>query len=498
MTKAKEFQHIAQSFTILFVDDDANIRRSMEQYLSKFFQSVAIASDGEEGLEVYKKEQYDIVLTDISMPSMNGIEMSSAIKKLNKNQEIIIATAFSEFSFIKEAITLGVSGYLLKPLDNVLLLDELNKVVMRLHIKRENEAYKNRLEEMVEEQTINLKSLQKQKIENYNQTLYSMVEMIEKRDTYTAGHTQRVANYSILIAEKMEYPQEEKELLYQAGMLHDLGKIATPDAVLLNPRKLNGIEYKLIQEHASVGYDLLKKVPMFQEVAEIVGAHHEKYDGSGYPRGIKNEEIPELARILSVADTFDAMTTNRIYKSAKTKEEALKEIGLLEAKHFDPQVVEAALIALKDIEIDTKTTQVPQTEIEKERFAYFFKDNLLTLYNQNYFELMLQKNIESKEYIYLYVVSLQNFSLYNQKHGWSSGDKLLTQITEGLHKVFSSYQISRIFGDDFVFLSKQKVDFTQYRSQFKFLQEFNVKIEFKEFNLKELSIGSCSDLQKLL
>lgn len=498
MIKAKEFQQVAQAFSVLFVDDDAGIRRTMKQYLSKFFKNTAVASDGAEGLAMYKEGKYDLVLADIAMPKMNGIEMSAAIKELNKNQEILIVTAFSEFNLIQKAITLGVSGYLLKPLDNSLLLEELNKVVSRLQLKRENERYKNHLEEMIEEQTKNLQILQQQKIENYKQTLYSMVEMIEKRDAYTAGHTQRVANYSVLIASELGYTDKQKELLYQAGMLHDLGKVVTPDAVLLNPKKLNSIEYKLIQEHVSVGYEFLKKIPMFQDVADIVGAHHERYDGSGYPKGKTNEEIPPLARILCVADTFDAMTTTRIYKRAVSKERALKEIESLKEKHFDPQVVDAAIIALKNIKIDKKITQIPQTEVEKERFAYFFKDSLLELFNQNYFELLLQKNIESKQYHFLYIVSLHNLMFYNKENGWNSGDTLLIEIATRLQKLFSSHEIARIFGDDFVFLSEKSEDISQCKKEFDFLEGKSVHIEFKEYDLGQVFIGSCHDLEKLL
>ena len=494
MNDAQKFKNLAQNFSVLFVDDDEGICKSMNLYLQKFFKEVKITSNGHEGLEAYREQMYDFIITDVSMPVMNGIEMVRHIKEINPDQNILIITAFSEFSYIKEAITLGVDGYLLKPVDNLLFIRELSKIAVKLKAIRENEEYKYHLEEKVKEKTRHLEKLQQQKIENYNETLFGLVDLIEKRDTYTAGHSQRVAKYSQLIAQEMHYSDEECELIYRAAILHDLGKISTPDAVLLNPNKLNALEYKLIQEHVIVGYELLEKITMFQDIAKIIVAHHERYDGSGYPHGLKNQEILPLARIMALADTFDAMTTNRIYKKGKSKEESLKEITELREKSFDPDVVDAALKALKNVQIDPNINQLPKTELEKERFAYFFKDSVVDVYNENYFELLLHDNLLYKEYHYIYIIKLYNLGKYNKKYGWQEGNAILKKMAKILVKLFDSHQISRVFGDSFIFLSKERL--VEDMKTVEFSKDDLLEHSFEEISLDKIDITSLDDLQK--
>jgi len=180
---------------------------------------------------------------------MNGSDLISKIKKVDENQVILITTAHGEATYLMGAMKAHVDGYILKPLDYDALNFELFKISQKIKRFKENEEYKLQLQQMVEKQTQEIK-------ENYEKTLYSLVDLIEKRDTYTAGHSKRVAHYSRMIAKKMGYSDEMCTLLYQAGILHDIGKIETPDSVLLNPKSLNDIEYKLIQEHVKVGYDL--------------------------------------------------------------------------------------------------------------------------------------------------------------------------------------------------------------------------------------------------
>ena len=457
MKNIKNLIDISKELSILYVEDDVPIQKNMTIYLSKIFKKVVIASDGEEGLDLYKRESFDIVLTDLSMPKMNGIEMIEAIKKENEEQLILITTAHTESEYILRAIKDGIDGYILKPFNMTQLNYELFKCAQKMMMKKENELYKLHLLEVVADKTDELENLIKYHNENYEKTLESMVEMIEQRDTYTAGHSRRVAKYSKSIAKEMGNTQEECTLIYQAGILHDVGKIATPDAVLLNPNKLNDLEYKLIQGHVSVSYKLLHAIPMFESLAEIVYSHHERYDAKGYPRALKNDEIPSLARIMIVADSFDAMTTNRIYKSRKTVEEALQELQSLSEKQFDPLVVESALIALKDIEIDENINQLPQTELEEQRFAYFYKDTLSNAYNQSYLDIVLMKNTHEKSFDYLIIISLKNFSEFNKIYGWKRGDILLKSIGDTLVRSFSDTYVFRIFGDDFVIMSRKEI-----------------------------------------
>ncbi|NCB13281.1 MAG: HD-GYP domain-containing protein, partial [Erysipelotrichia bacterium] len=182
-----------------------------------------------------------------------------------------------------------------------------------------------------------------EKLENYKEVLYALIEMVEKRDPYTAGHSKRVASYAKEIAKKMHIKKQRSELIYEAGILHDIGKIVIPDNILLKPSSLNEIEYTLIKTHSTIGYELLSKVNSFKEIANIIHFHHERVDGLGYPCGLKGDEIPIEARILAVADAFDAMTTNRIYEKKKSIEDAITELIGLKDTMYDAEIVDIAI-----------------------------------------------------------------------------------------------------------------------------------------------------------
>jgi len=325
-----------------------------------------------------------------------------------------------------------------------------------------------------------------------------MVEMIEFRDTYTAGHSKRVATYSQMIAKEMGYPDKDCTTIYQAGMLHDIGKIATPDAVLLNPQNLNDIEYKLIQEHVNVGYKILKGVPMFEDLAEIVYSHHERYDAKGYPRGIGGKDIIPLARIIIVADAFDAMTTSRIYKARKSVDEALDELKLLSKKQFHPEVIPHAIKALKGVEIDEHINQLPKTTIEKKRFAYFYEDTLTDVYNKSYLDLLLVRNTYENKYHYMGVIFIHHFSTYNKKYGWASGDRFLKELAEELKDYFSDDVVFRVFGDDFVILSKNEIEIEKFEPVLKNkTKPRELEYSYKKIDLQRRGIISFTEIENL-
>jgi putative nucleotidyltransferase with HDIG domain len=225
---------------------------------------------------------------------------------------------------------------------------------------------------------------------NYEETIFTFVNMIEQRDTYTAGHTERVAGYCQKIARAMGLADSETAKLYKAAILHDIGKIATPDSVLLKPGKLNSLDYDLIKLHATAGYEMLSNIEMYTELAKIILYHHERHDGRGYPAGLAGNDIPALSRILILADAFDAMTTNRIYKPRKKINDALAELESLSGSQFHPEVVAAAIKALKGTVSPVADTQTPITDIEKKRFSYFFNDKITGLLNEEYLKIFLQ------------------------------------------------------------------------------------------------------------
>jgi len=293
-----------------------------------------------------------------------------------------------------------------------------------------------------------------------------MIDMIEARDSYTAGHTKRVAHYCVLIAKEMNYSDKDIELLKNAAWLHDIGKISTPDSILLKPGKLDKTEYQLIKEHLNSGYEMLKKIDQYKKIAEIMREHHEKFDGSGYPRGLKGIEIKPLSQIMIVADAFDAMTTNRVYKAKKSVSTALKELEDLSTIHFHPDVVSAAIIALKNITIDSDISQLPKTIMEEQRFSYFYKDRLTNLFIIDYLELILRYYIHVEE-VYIYDIALHNFSKYNKEFSWQEGDKFLIAFASFINNLDKKSLVFRVEGDDFMILSEVKLeniihDITQY------------------------------------
>lgn len=499
MTDIKELKSLAHGLRILYVEDDIEIRNSIGSYLHKIFSHVDIAENGKNGLEYFNKNQYDMVLTDILMPYMNGLEMSSEIKRIKPEQEIIIISAYSEAKYFLEAIRLGISGFIIKPVSYDQMNNTLYQNANKVMTFKENKMYKEHLEDIIQERTREIQLLEQDKTLNYENTLLAFVEMVEDRDTYTGGHSVRVANYCKLIAQKMGYDEETSELLYRAGILHDIGKVATPDSVLLKPGKLSDLEYKLIIEHVQVGYDLLSKIPMYKEISNIIKYHHERYDGQGYPNGIKGDDIPELARIMIVADSFDAMTTNRIYKGRKSNSEAINELKSFSGTQFHPEVVDSAAEVLLEIDIADSINQIPSTELEKERFAYFYHDQLTQAYNTDYLNFILNHNTIEKEYLYINVLFMHNFSKFNYKYGWEKGNGLLSDIVDYLHEQYPDSIIVRYHGDDFILITKGKldIDLTQFEKTELFAK---AQIDVSKFhiNLENDDVKSLAELEALI
>jgi len=324
-----------------------------------------------------------------------------------------------------------------------------------------------------------MKTLEAEKMTNYEETILAFVDMIEQRDSYTAGHTVRVAEYCRLIASSMGIEEQEIQKLEKAAILHDIGKVVTPDTILLKPDKLSSIEYELIKQHATSGYKMLSKIKMYEELADIILHHHEHYDGKGYPDGLKGSEISMLTHILIVSDSFDAMTTNRIYKGRQSPKEALEEIEMLAFSQFHPIVVRHAKNVLMDVDIIDEG-QLPNNFLEQQRFSYFFNDSLTTAYNEHYLNLILNKNME--EYVSLHILRMLKFSEYNKELGWSSGNKLLQKFADFCSKKFSDALIFRYHGDSFVILNKEVIEIGEHDfSGF----EDNIGVEVEKFDIVE-------------
>jgi len=291
-----------------------------------------------------------------------------------------------------------------------------------------------------------------EKTKMYEESMYALVDMMEKRDSYTAGHSQRVAEYSKMLVVAMGYSSDDVDFIYKAGMLHDIGKIEIPDAILLKPDKLTSIEYSLIKRHVTASYELLSREP-FSLLAHVVLHHHEHYDGGGYPQGLKAEQIPFFSQIIAVADAFDAMTTNRAYRKSLSREEAFAILKDEKGKQFNAFIIDVAIEVFAEVALPKETTQMPKDLLEEMRFSYYFRDQLTGFYNVNYLKFMFA-HASDCQYKMLSIDHLNctNFAMYNKKYGWKKGDEFLSLIAKTIEMMYPEAIIVRAYSDNFLVL----------------------------------------------
>jgi len=336
-----------------------------------------------------------------------------------------------------------------------------------------------------------------EKIDLYEQNLFSLVSLIEQRDNYTAGHGQRVGEYSRLIAIQMGLSPEVQQDLYRAGALHDIGKVAIPDSILLKPGALEPIERSLIEEHVNAGYALLKRVDIFASIAEIVRYHHERLDGSGYPNKISGDAFPLLSQIMAVADCVDAMTTNRIYKGRKSLPEALEELRLIRGIKFRADVIDAALVALSSISLEVTHSQRPTTPMEMERFSYFYKDSLTGVYTSAYLNFLFFEP-DFDQYQQLWLVNLGNIGQFNKAYGWDKGDDLLKHYAQTLQEFYPQLPIIRFQGDDFIIFRKDNKVPQIEDLNAHWLKEVGITVSVSIIPLDQETVSNLDSLQSRL
>jgi putative nucleotidyltransferase with HDIG domain len=329
---------------ILVVDDEAAIREIVSSMLVGAHFQACQASNGVEALSLLESgEEYDLVLSDLLMPEMDGIGLLERAKERFPDMPVVMLTAVLDVSVALQAIRNGAYDYLLKPFEREQLLATVRRALENRRLKRENDAYRSNLEAMVAARTQQLRTAMINLEESYDITLEALVDALDLKDAETVGHSKRVTAFTIAIANRMALPKDEIRIIARGAFLHDIGKMAIPDNILRKPGKLTVEEINVMKEHAWYGYKILSKIPFLIDPAEIVYAHQERFDGTGYPRGLKGEGIPLGARIFSIADTFDAITSNRPYRPKQSDEAARKEIELWSGRQFDPEIVKIFL-----------------------------------------------------------------------------------------------------------------------------------------------------------
>ena len=323
------------SCEVLIVDDESSFRGMLALMLRETGFRCITAAGGEEALKVLEEQRVDAIIADLQMPGMSGLELLDKVRQRHPHVVFLMATGMDDLRVGVQAMKKGADDYLVKPLDVESVVAGLERALERKRLHLELEGYRRRLEEMVSERTQQLRTALVQVEQGYSDTLEALGAAIDLRDSETAGHSQRVSLYSTKILAGMDGTENEIRVMATGALLHDIGKLATPDAILRKPGALTDEERRIMQLHVGIGYDLVKRIPFLAEAAEIVLTHHERCDGSGYPRGLAAREIPLSAKVFAIADTVDAMTSDRPYRSALPFESAREVIRRGSGRQFD-------------------------------------------------------------------------------------------------------------------------------------------------------------------
>ena len=328
---------------VLAVDDDPGICNLMRDKLTREGYSCLNCSSGEEAMQVLQHETFDIVITDLQMPGISGLQLIEEARKTHPHSAFLIVTGMSDIRVGIDAMKRGADDYLVKPFPLDALVASVGRAQTLKELRLEVERYRESLEEMVDQRTKQLQAAMKRIELTYDETLEALGAALDLRDNETGGHSRRVSLYCLEIARKYGCSTEQLKQIARGSYMHDIGKIGIPDSILLKPGKLTPDERAVMETHARIGYELVSRVAFLASAAEIVLAHQERFDGTGYPQGLVAEEIPLGARIFSVADTLDAMTSDRPYRSALSFAAAQAEITRESGRQFDPEVVRVFL-----------------------------------------------------------------------------------------------------------------------------------------------------------
>ena len=480
---------------ILIVDDDKFNIKVAEDILKQYFQVSSVTS-GEQALEFIVINVPDLILLDLNMPGIDGKETMNRMKASSiwKNIPIICLTADSSSETEIECLDIGAADFITKPFVPQVMLSRISRVLELDELRNNLETRLENKTRLVEKVTLN--------------SIMAIANTIDAKDTYTAGHSIRVAKCSVEIARKLGWKEEEVQNLHYLALLHDIGKIGVPDVILNKPTRLSKEEFNIIKRHSVIGNEILKDIHTIKQVSEGALYHHERYDGTGYPFGLSGEDIPLCARIVGIADAYDSMTSNRVYRKRLSDEKVISEFEQGKGKQFDPKLTDLFVSMLKSGfhvpypegeehlflgqpgEVFSMELQTTQSDEESGKDSAM--DMLTGFLNRGYAERRIDDLMHGSHDGALFVIDLDHLKEINDNYGYIAGDRTLRLFADTLMDSTSEGDIiCRIEGDKFIVFFTDMTDRKLLISKAQeILGTFFTKVKEFEFHEKaSVSIG---------
>lgn len=325
---------------VLVVDDEASICEAIAEALPDVADKIAMANSAARAVSVLASDPFDVVVCDFYMPGGGGLELLERASQSQWDVGFVLMTGKPQVDDIVAACRLHAADILLKPFSLQSLQAAVQKTYARLFRARRDRIHRTELHNNLRNRGLQLESTKKQLRDNYREIIESMVVILDLREHETCAHSFRVRTYAMHLAQKTDYPTDRLSLLSTAALLHDIGKIAVPDQILLKPGRLDSNETLLLRQHSIIGEQIVRRSAMLRGCAPIIRHHHERWDGTGYPDRLAGTQIPLGARLFALADTLDAMTSDRCYRSALTLGQARAEVARCSSTQFDPALVQ--------------------------------------------------------------------------------------------------------------------------------------------------------------
>ncbi len=328
---------------ILIVDDEAMIRELLTSALSQEEYNCHQAANVDEAFGILGSQHIDLVISDIMMPGKSGVDLLRELKQVDTDIAMLMITGLTDMNTAMECIHLGADDYISKPFSISRVVLTVRNMLTKRSLAIEKRNYQASLEFRVMEQTTQIRNTMHDLHHAYDSTLTALVKALDAREKEVGSHSERVKNFTIFMAERLGISGKELEQLSKGALLHDIGKIGVSDIILLKPGKLDDQEWDAMRRHPQIGFEILSEIDFLKGPAEILLSHHERFDGTGYPRKLKGNEIPIGARIFALADTLDAMTSNRPYRNELSFDAVVGEVHKYRGRQFDPAIADLFL-----------------------------------------------------------------------------------------------------------------------------------------------------------